>query len=81
QYGYAPMEGTAVYRFGELDAVCLVGSAHQVPSIFHPRLMQMARAYAKTGQICFNPSNRESFEIPVVGVSSNIVLPNLLANF
>lgn len=61
RYGFAPVKGTAVYRFGEFEGVCLVGSASDVPSQVRERLQRMAEVFEKNGQICYNPSATNSF--------------------
>ena len=64
RYGFTPVKGTSVYRFGEFEGVCLLGSASDVPSGVRARLQRMAEVFEKNGQICCNPSATNSFLRP-----------------
>ena len=61
KYGFSTLAGTAIYQFGEFEGVCVVASSETIPELVSARLSCMAKAYAETGQIYLNSSNRHEF--------------------
>lgn len=65
RYGFHRLAGTADNIVNGVKGRCVIITKDDIPSQFRERIIKMAKAYERTGQICYNPYNLDQLYQPV----------------